>query len=146
MEKVLKLLIMVSCIVWVSGCKKENTETASNVNAEQVKEKTAEAVETAGAYMNQQKDALIEKAGQTFSQLQTNTEKLISDLKASGQQAWQDTAAELDSKLKTVQEKFNDLKESDNFQNAKAAFDAAVDDLKQAYEKAKAQMQNKATQ
>lgn len=146
MRKVVKVLLMASCIVWVSGCKKENTETASNVTAEQVQKETTEAVEAAGTYMDQQKEALVEKAGQAFSQLQTDTETLISDLKASGQQAWQDLAVELDSKLQAAQEKFNDLKETDNFQTAKAAFDAAVNELKQAYEKARAQMQNKATE
>ena len=100
-------------------------------------------METAGTYLNQQKDAIMEKANQSFSQLKTDTEQTIKDLKASGQQAWQDMATELNGKLQAAQQKLDDLKNSDNFQNAKDAFDTAITELKQSYEKAKTQLQDK---
>lgn len=141
-----KLLLLICLLAGIAGCKKENTDSTSNVNAKEVEQKANAAMETAGTYLNQQKDAIMEKANQSFSQMKTDTEQAIKDLNASGQQAWQDMATDLNSKLQAAQEKLYDLKNSDNVQKAKDAFDTAITELKQAYEKAKAQLQDKTNQ
>jgi predicted small secreted protein len=144
MLKKLHLLgLVLGCCVLMSGCDNTTPETSDDVDAEQVKTEAAEAAETAGTYFNQQRESLREKANQTYEQLEDDTQYLMTDLKASGKEAWQNTAAELDRRLTDLQQKYNALKDSggETLQTSRDAFNVAAEELKDAYQKTKAEFQ-----
>jgi hypothetical protein len=144
--KNMKLLIPILCFaVLHSGCKKEGSagSTSETPDANQVKQQLSQAADTTGAYLNNQKEAILEKANTTYGQLKTDTQQLITNMKTSGQENWEKVSSELDSKLDIAQQKFNDLKEAgdDTLQKTNSAFNAAIEDLKDAYQKAKVEFQ-----
>lgn len=135
----------VCCCVLISGCDNTTPETSEDGDAEQVKREAAEAAETIGTYFNQQKESLMEKTSQTYRQLQDDTQQLMADLKAAGKETWQETSSELDNRLTDLKQKYNAMKDSsgETLQKSKDAFNVAAEELKDAYQKAKAEFQKK---
>ena len=140
-------LLIACCLLWIPGCKKENTESSSNVSAEQVKDKAMEAVEAGGAYLNQQKEMIFNKASETYSQLEKETQQLISQLNASGKEVWQNVSDDLGKKLNLSKEKLDTLKQAgkEDLQKTQDAFNDAAEQLRKAYEKAKAEFQKESS-
>jgi ElaB/YqjD/DUF883 family membrane-anchored ribosome-binding protein len=85
----------------------------------------------------------MEKANDKYEQLKNDTQQLLTNMKEAGRENLQEIKSELDSKLNTAQQKFSELKEAgkENLQGTKDAFDTAIDELKDAYQKAKAKYQ-----
>ena len=137
-------LILILCLLVLSfGCKKEDSETAGSADANQVKEEVTEALEVTGAYLDKEKDAIMAKANDTYDQLKNDTQQLISDIKESGKANWQELSSGLDKKLASAQQKLSELKEAgkENLQKSSDAFNTAVDELKDAYQKTKAEFE-----
>jgi hypothetical protein len=139
----LGFFILVLFAVFTSGCKKDTSEPSSDVDIDEVQKEAAEAIVTTDNYLEQEKEKIMEKANQNYNQLKEDTQKLLSDIKQSGKDTWQGAQSELDSKLAALNQKFTDLKESgeENMQKSKDAFNVAVDELKDAYEKTKAEFE-----
>ena len=139
--------LILCCLLWISGCKKESPESTSDVSAEQVKNKTMDAVEAGGAYLNQQKEIILNKASETYSQLEKETQQLISKLNTSGKAAWQNVSEDLGKKLNLSKEKLDALKQAgkEDLQKTQDAFNDAAEQLRKAYEKAKAEFQKESS-
>ena len=130
-------------VISVAGCKKDNSGSSTDTELNQVKKDLSETAADTKDYLAQQKNAFIDKAQESCTQLENETQKLLTDLKTSGKEKWQALSSKLNDKLTVVQEKFKSLKEAsaENIEKSKDAFNAAIDDLKQAYEDAKSQFQ-----
>lgn len=142
MSTKLLLVILSVCIVITAGCKKKTDQPSSNVSADNVKKEFSEAVDASSDYIQKQKDAIMEKATETYTNLDTQTKQMISDIKDSGKEAWQKTSEELESKLAVAKQKLDELKQSgkENMQDAQDAYNVAIDELKDAYTKTKDEM------
>ena len=146
-----KLNIMTSlvCIgfalgLFVSGCKKNDESGAEGQTAaEKAKEEIKEAGEATGEFLSQQKEQFMEEAQKSYAGLETQTNQLISDLRNETSEKWQQTRADLQKKLQAVKTELDELqqKSGQTWQQSKDELSAALDNLKQAYEKAKAEFQ-----
>ena len=85
----------------------------------------------------------MKKANEAYSELEKDTKQLLSDIKDTGKASWQALTDNLNNKLDATKAKYNDLKEAgaDNLHATSEAFDVAVEELKDAYKKAKAEFQ-----
>ncbi|MEJ2647797.1 MAG: hypothetical protein P8016_05230, partial [Sedimentisphaerales bacterium] len=124
------------CIFILPGCKAKPGGTDAN----QVKEKVSEAVETTDSYLAEQKDAAIKKSQETYDNVQKETKELITKIRSSSVQGWQEMSSSLEAKMDTAQQKLDELNEAgqDKVQAAESAFDTAIKELKDTYEKTKA--------
>jgi len=146
-----KLLIPILCFaILIFGCRKEDSGMSGSekADANQVKEELSEAAEATGAYLSEQKEAILEQANTTYDQLKNDTQQLISDMKESGKENWEKLSSELDTKLANAQQKLSELKESgdETLQKTNNAFNTATEELKDAYKKAKAEYQKSSEQ
>jgi hypothetical protein len=125
----------------MAGCKQEQPESSAGSDANHVKEEIAEAANATGAFLSQQSQEFLDGAQETFSQLEQDTQQLAADLKASGKESWDMMRAELAQKQATAQQKLKELKSAsqENWEDTKEAFEVAVKELKDAYQKAKAE-------
>jgi len=137
------LLLILSFVILPLGCKKQDSGTSSSADANQVKEEISEAAEATGTYLNEQKEAILKKANTTYDQLKNDTQQLMADMKEAGKENWQKLSSNLDSKLNATQQKLAELKEAgdENLQKTNNAFNTAIEELKDAYQKAKAEYQ-----
>jgi ElaB/YqjD/DUF883 family membrane-anchored ribosome-binding protein len=129
----------------LSGCKKSGQPGSEPNNTGAVaKQKIGQAVEATGQYLAEQKDTFIEQAKKSYSSLESNTDKLMSQMQNETSEDWQKTKAELNEKMQVAKQKLNDLQNQsgEGWEQAKKAFDDALDELKNAYEKAKTKVQS----
>jgi hypothetical protein len=128
-------------LLLLDGCKKKETTNAekTDVSGQQVKEKISQAVDTGGDYLAQQKDELVKKAEQTFSNLKSDTQQLLTTLKSETSEKAKAVSADLQDKLDYTDQQLDKLKNaaSDKVKDSQKAFDSAIDKLKEAYENAK---------
>jgi hypothetical protein len=131
------------CLALVSGCNKDTPESPHDVDIDEVQKEAAEAIVTTDDYLRQEKERIMENATQSYNQLKDDAQKLLSDIKQSGKDTLQGAQSDLDSKLEALNQTFTDLKESseENIQKSRDAFNVAADELKNAYEKTKAEFQ-----
>jgi len=137
----LLLVIFSLSLLMLDGCKKKETTNAekTDVSGQQVKEKISQAVDTSGDYLAQQKDEAVKKAEQTFSDLKSDTQQLLTNLKNQTSEKAQAVGADLRDKLDYTDQQLDKLKNAagDKVKDAQNAFDSAMDKLKEAYENAK---------
>ncbi len=135
-------VLLAGCILLGWGCKRQSDEPPADANSGSVKTEIKEAVDASGDYLKRQKDAIVEKTSEIYSQLDKDTRQLLTDIKESGRETWQKSSVELDAKLAVAKQKFDELKDAggDNVQKAQDAFNVAIDELKDAYGKTKAEM------
>ncbi len=140
LKKTFRYILIVCTLILIYGCKqKDQPNETTDVN--EVQQDVAEAVETGGSYLQQQKESMMEKVNETYNQLEKDTRQLITDIKDSGNQAWQDMSTQLDEKLNTARQKLTELQEAgkENWQDTKDAFDTAINELQDAYQNVKAE-------
>jgi len=138
--RMVALLIVVA--IWTpAGCRQEQPESNADTDANQVREEIAEAAEATAAFLSQQSREILDGAEETFSQLEQDTQQLATDLKASGKEGWSTMIADLEQKKTTAQQKLKELKAAtrENWEDTQKAFEVAVQELKDAYQKAKAE-------
>jgi histidinol dehydrogenase len=125
----------------MAGCRKDDASTASVPDANEVKEKVAEAADATGAFLTQQSRDFLNGAQETYSQLEGDTQQLLADLKESGKEGWETMSAELEQQRNAAQQKLNELKAAsqENWEDTKEAYETAVEELKDTYQKTKAQ-------
>jgi gas vesicle protein len=131
----LMLTIVVLSLLAAAGCKKSEPGTMQ----EQVKEDVNQAMKTTGEYLAQKKDAAIAQTRETYSKFEGQIQTFLSDLKNQSEEKWQTVKPDIEAKLEIAKQKLNDMNNagSDKFGEAKKAFDDAMQDLKDTYEKAK---------
>ena len=146
MLKISRFAIIAICFfVLFAGCKKTDSDKAADEETQEMKKEMSEAVDATGKYLSEQKQELMAKSGETYEKVKGDTQQLITDIKESGNAKWENLNAEynLDDKLENARQKLSELKESgeENLQDTKNAFDTAIDELVDAYQKAKAEYQ-----
>jgi thiamine biosynthesis lipoprotein ApbE len=134
------LYLFLCCMFILAGCKGKKSE---NSDANDVKKEISQAVDATGDYLKKQKEATVESAKKTYDQLAVETKQLISKIKTSGNQGLVKMTSELENKLDVTEKKFQELKESgkDTWQDTQNAFNTAAEELKQAYNKTKAEFE-----
>ena len=128
-------------LLLLEGCKKKETANTeeTKVSKEQVKDKISQAVDASGDYLVQQKDQVVKKAEQTFSDLKSDTQQLLTNLKNQTSEKAETVGADLQDKLDYTDQQLDKLKNAagDKVKDAQKAFDSAMEKLKEAYESAK---------
>lgn len=128
-------------LLLLDGCKKKETTNTgkTDVSGQQVKEKISQAVDTSGDYLAQQKDEAVKKAEQTFSDLKSDTQQLLTTLENETSEKAKAVGADLQDKLDYTDQQLDKLKNAagDKVKDAQEAFDSAISKLKEAYENAK---------
>ncbi len=134
-RKIIFLCLLAGWMFIFAGCKGKSGGTDAN----QVKEKVSQAVETTGSYLAEQKDAAIKKSQDAYESTEKETKDLIAKIKNSSVQDWQKMSSDLQAKMDTAQQKLSDFKEAslDKAKAAENAFDTAIKELKDAYQKTK---------
>jgi histidinol dehydrogenase len=137
------ILILLLCgIVIFAGCKKSpGSSTPNDMN--ELKKEVSKTIQTGSNYFNTQKEAAVKKAQETYTTLANESQQLISNIKASGKETWQDLSSDLDQKLKTANQRLTELKAAGekDLQKTTDAFNDAIDKLKESYQKAKTEFQ-----
>lgn len=135
----------VSLGLLISGCKRgEEPGAEPNSTGAMAKKEIGEAVEATGQYLSEQKEAFMKQAKQGYSSLESNVNKFMTDFQDENSEKWKQTKAQLNEKMMTAKLKLDELgKESgQTWEQTKQAYNTAVKELKDAYEKAKAEFQN----
>ena len=146
MLKKSRLVVAALCFfVLFAGCKKTDSDKTTDEETKEMKKEMSEAFEATGEYLSEKKKELMKKSSETYDQVKGDTQQLITDIKESGKDKWEDLNAEynLDEKLENARQKLSELKKAgeENLQDTKDAFDTAIDELADAYQKAKAEYQ-----
>jgi len=141
-NEMIKYIIIAGGIFMMTGCKDKNADSNAPEPNEVIKD-ASEAIETSTNYLDAQSKAAIEAASKTYTDLESNIQGLISEIKNSGKETTQDMSKELDSKLSTAKEKLKNLQEAgeENYQKAADVFNVAIEELKDTYEKTKDEFQ-----
>ena len=142
-EKKYILALLLCSIVILTGCKQKNPESRSATDANEFKSEVSKAIKSGGDYFNTQKEAAVKKAQETYTTVEKESQQLISDIKASGKEAWQDLSSDLDQKLTVTNQRLTELKAAGekDLQKATDAFNSAIEKLKESYQKAKTEFQ-----
>ena len=128
----------------LSGCKRSEEPGSESSNAAQkAKEEIKAAAGATGDYLTEQKDKFMKEAKENYANLETQTNQLIADLKSDTSEKWQQTKADLSEKMQAVQTKLDEVakKSGRAWEESKGDLSDALDNLKKAYEKAKAEFQ-----
>lgn len=137
----LAALALVGC-----GQGEEKEAGGEKVSAEKVKQEAKEAVRAAVDYTDQQRLELQKKLNDQYGKLATKSDALLSQARAqatAGQEKARTALADLEAKLKAVQEKMKAFQNAGQnaWAKAKEELQQALDNLQQAYEKAKGELQ-----
>ena len=117
------------------------------VTAQQVKKEAKEAVNTAVTYSKQKQDELIAQAQAQYQELEKETSQLMDKAKekaTAGQDKAKEVLADLQKQQAVVQEKLKAMQSASGkaWEKAKVELEEALQNLKQAYQKAKAELAN----
>lgn len=134
--------ILAAALLVLAGCSGDDEQ---KVTAEQVKKQAQEAVNTAVAYTKQQKDELMAKFNEQYDSLMKQGDELMAKAKeqaAAGQEKAKQVLADLQEKQKAVQEKMAAMKDAgaEAWAQAKPELEKALENLKEAYNKAVAEL------
>ena len=142
-EKKIILILLLCSIVILTGCKQKNSESRSAADVNEFKSDVSKAIKSGSDYFSIQKEAAVKKAQETYASVEKESQQLISDIKASGKDTWQDLSSDLDQKLKVTNQRLTELKAAGekDLQKATDAFNDAIKKLKESYQKAKAEFQ-----
>jgi hypothetical protein len=142
--KIIIYIMLFSGIFIFIGCRDRNSD--SNIpDTNEVINEVSEAIETSTDYLSAQSQAAIEAAAKNYTDLESDAQKLISEIKNSGADTIQDMGNELDNKLTNAKQKLENLQEAseENYQKATDAYNVAIKELKDAYQKAKTEYEEK---
>lgn len=144
---VVALVSVVLTVVFAAGCgEKEQAASRQEVSSEQVKQETKEAMEAVKTYTVEQKDQYVTDLEEQLKEYQGKVE----ELRKQAQLAGQDTKASLEEKIQalekqqeSVRERLAEVKSASGnaWTHLKTGTDAAMGDLKKAYEKIVAEYQ-----
>ncbi len=139
---VVALVLMVLTVVFAAGCgEKDQAASKQKVSSEQVKQEAKESIDAAKTYTLEHKDEYMADIEEQLKEYQDK----IDELRKQAQLAGQDTKASLEEKIQalekqqeSVRERLAEVKSASGnaWTHLKAGTDTAMDDLKQAYEKA----------
>ena len=141
----LALAFAVSC-----SSQEETPKPKTKVTAEDVKNKAAEAVDTAADYTMEQKEAYMQKIDIRLKELDRDIEALGNRIQAGTDEMTAEGRAKLEASLQTLKaqkegavEQYEKLKTSGGqaWDELKAGMDAAMKKLNAAYDKAKAEFE-----
>jgi hypothetical protein len=120
----------------IAGCEDENS---GPVTKEQVETDVNKVVHTTGQYIAQEQRTAVAKAKEEYAEWQSRTQAYLSDLQAKSQAKWEEEKPEIDAKMEKAQQKLNDMGQAmgDAFDAAKREFYEAVQDVNEAFQKAK---------
>jgi thiamine biosynthesis lipoprotein ApbE len=140
------LHLSLCCIFIFTGCKNKKSESSNTTDTNEIKTKVSQTVKATGDYLQKQKDAAVELAQKNYAQMEQETNQLISKIKTSAPQDWEKMTTDLQGKLDLTHKKLQELEGAgkDTWQDTQNAFDAAVKELKQAYQKVKAEFEKPA--
>ncbi len=128
-----------------SGCGDDSETTMKDV-----KENAKKAVNSAVDYSQEQKDKFMQEVGRHWDSLKGDVDqlqdKLVKKSDEAGEKAsahWEAISAELKVKQDAVSKAYDELGQAsgDAYEKAKTKLEAALADLKAAYEKAAAELQ-----
>lgn len=136
------------CLVALAACGDRDTSTqeTKQVSAADVQRQTEEAVETAKAYAAQQKEAFQKRIEARIDSLDAKIDDLRARLDATSGAAkteMQQSIETLRQKQHAAGEKLAELRDASTeaWQDVEAGVSNAVDELQQAYDRAKAKFQ-----
>ena len=135
----------ISLSLLISGCKRSQEPGAEpNSAGAAAKKEIGEAVVATGQYLSEQKETFMKQAKQSYSSLESNVNKLMTDLQNESSEEWNQTKTQLNEKMKAAKEKLDELgnQSGQTWEQTKEAYNTAVKELKDAYEKAKAKFDN----
>ncbi|BEQ14173.1 hypothetical protein [Desulfoferula mesophila] len=129
-------------VLALAGCGSDDDQ---KVTTQQVKKEAKEAVSTAVAYTKQKQEKLMAQAQAQYQELEKEASELMDKAKekaAAGHDRAKEALADLQEKQEVVQEKLKVMQSSSGkaWEKAKVEFDEALQNLKQAYQKAKAEL------
>ena len=128
----------------LSGCKRSNEAGSEGQGAAaKAKEGMKEAAQATGQYVSEQKDKFMKEAKESYASLESQTNQLIADLKSNTSEQWQQMKSDLNEKMQVVKTKLDELgqKSGQAWQDSKGELTEALNNLKEAYNKAKAEFQ-----
>lgn len=132
------------------GGQEEAAQTETEVTAEDVKEESAEAVETAAAYTEARKDEYMEQINSRLEAMDREIEALEKKIQAGTTEMKAESQAKLNAALATLrtqkaaaEQQYEELKtaSSEGWDDIKTGMDAAMDDMQVAFEKAQSEFQ-----
>jgi len=128
--------LLVAC-----GGQKESTAPEQAVTAEDVEKETQEALETATAYTQQQRQEYQERVKAKLDEVEKNMDELqarAADLTTEGKAELDQEMQELHKKQEAMKKNLNELREATGtaWDDIKAGMDAAMEDLESAVAKA----------
>lgn len=135
------LAVLLAC-----GDEKEAAKPKAEVTSEDVKKETKEAMETAQAYTQQQKDeylqlmnAKLEEINRELQELTDKTQSKASEMKEEARAELNRNMETLRSKKQEVAQKLDELKSASGsaWEDIKSGMDAAMEDLNQALTRAR---------
>ena len=138
------ILILLLCgIVIFAGCKQKTPGSSTPNDMNELKKEVSKTIQTGSNYFNTQKEDAVKKAQETYTTLANESQQLISNIKASGKETWQDLSSDLDQKMKTANQRLTELKAAGekDLQKTTDAFNDAIDKLKESYQKTKTEFQ-----
>lgn len=139
----LTTLLTVAALLALAGCSGDDEQ---KITAEQVKKEAKEAVDTAVAYSKQKKDEFMAQVNERYDSLTKQSDELMQKAKeqaAAGKEQAKQVLADLQEKQKAVQEQMVALKNKggEAWAKAKPDLEKALNNLQEAYNKAKAELQ-----
>jgi len=135
-------------VVFLSACdsQEEAKQSESEVTSADVKKEAEEALQTAKAFTQQQKDeymqqmqARIDKIEKEIQEVQAKAQSKATELKEDSKAKFDQSMAELRSKKQAAADKLAELKSSSDkaWNDIKIGMDSAMDELSQALDKAR---------
>lgn len=144
MKRTLTALVALAALgaLALTGCGSGDDQ---KVTAQQVKKEAKEAVNTAVAYSKQKQEEWFAQAQAQYQELEKETSQLMDKAKekaAAGQDKAKDILADLQKWQAVAQEKLKAMQSASGeaWEKAKVELDEALQNLKQAYLKAKAEL------
>ena len=139
----LMVLLAAAALFALAGCSGDDEQ---KVTAEQVKKEAKEAVDTALAYSKQKKDEFMAQVNQQYDSLKQQSDELMQKAKeqaATGKEQAKQVLADLQEKQKAVSDKMAAMKDAggEAWAKAKPELEKAMNNLQEAYNKAKAELQ-----
>ena len=132
------------------GGDKDTAQTEGEVTAEDVKEESTEAMETAAAYTEAQKDAYLQQINTGLEAMDREIEALekkiqagTEEMKAESQAKFNDALAALRTQKTAAESQFEKLKTASGeaWHDMKTGMDGAMQDMKTAFEEAQSEFQ-----
>ncbi|MDD3581370.1 MAG: hypothetical protein PHW74_10150 [Desulfobacca sp.] len=137
-------MLLTFIICWSVGCgdKPEPAQKEPSVTGQDVKEKAKSALDTAAAYLQQQKEQYQKQINDKLQDLDKNTADLkakLETLTADAKAKFQEQLDNLQQQKQDIQKKLDELQTQGGqaWESAKPELESAMKELNQAYDKAR---------